>query len=155
MKPSATMLDHHYPRRSAYPRAVLYADIGWSDVVEHPAFKDTCAIRMSVALARTGMLIPGASMRAKAGTIIGKPIEPSQAKLSRILRKQWGEPEQFSSGEDAVAGIGRRKGVVSFFRIDGTGQGHIDFVFPSDTGFPECAMACQFSAKEIWFWPLQ
>ena len=110
---------------------------------------------MSVALARTGMLIPGASMRAKAGSIKGKPIEPAQAKLSRILRKQWGEPEIYNSGEDAKLGIALRRGVVSFFRINGSGQGHIDFLFPSTAGFSECAMACQFSAKTVWFWPLQ
>ena len=110
---------------------------------------------MSVALARSGTVIPGARMRAKASSIKGKPIEPSQARLSNILVKLWGQPERYADGISASNAIGKRKGVVSFFRISGGLQGHIDYVYPASNGFPECAMACQFSAKEVWFWPLQ
>lgn len=42
MKPLFAVLRHHYP--SSELREELYARIGWSDLVKHPAFQDTCAI---------------------------------------------------------------------------------------------------------------
>jgi hypothetical protein len=65
MKPSIDALRQHYPKSEL--REVLYARIGWSDVVSHPAFQDTCAIRMSVGLIGAGVPLPGASMKVTAG----------------------------------------------------------------------------------------
>ena len=153
MKPSYQLLRQHYPRKER--REALFADIGWNDLVEDPAYWDTCAIRMSTGLLRAGVTLPGARMQAKAGTIKGKWIEPGQAKLSAILERLWGKPEIYKSEQAARTGIGQRNGVVSFFKIEGTNQGHIDLVAMGEHGFLDCARSCYFSAVTIWFWPLR
>jgi hypothetical protein len=153
IRPAYQLLRQQYPRSET--REVLFADIGWSDLTKNPAFWDTCAIRMSAALLRAGVSLPGARMQAKAGTIKGRWIEPGQAKLSAILKRLWGAPEVYSNEAAARAGIGQRHGVVSFFRIEGTDGGHIDLIAMGDHGFLDCARACFFSAVTVWFWPLQ
>lgn len=156
MKPSFQVLQQHYP--AAGTRDELYALIGWSDLVNNPAFLDTCAIRMSMGLLGAGVTLPQARMLAKNGTLKGKRIEPSQARLSGILARIWGKPEVFTSAQGANTGIGSRSGVVSFFRIHGGGPGdggHIDLVWPGDGGSLQCARSCYFSAVEIWFWQLE
>jgi hypothetical protein len=113
---------------------------------------------MSVALLASGVTLPSARMRANAGAISGKYIEPGQGKLSMILKRRWGKPELFKGEKSARNGIGKRSGVVSFFRIHGGGPadgGHIDLIWPGIHGFPDCARSCYFSAAEIWFWPLR
>lgn len=153
MKPSFALLAKAYPRRDKFVRAALYDQLGWPDLKDHPAFKDTCAIRMSVALSAAGVPLTG-WLQVKAGPLIGKRIEPSQAKLSRWLKKSWGAPTIFKSESEAQRGIGNKTGVVSFWGIDGTAQGHIDIVKPDGNGFHDCAMSCYFKSREIWFWPV-
>lgn len=122
-----------YPRHTE--RAPLFADIGWSDLTNNPAYWDTCAVRMSYALLNAGVTLPGARMKAKGGAIKGKAIEPGQAKLSNILKRIWGAPEVYADTTAAKAGIGKRNGVVSFFRIEGGNGGHIDLIWPGTYGF--------------------
>lgn len=155
MKPSFNMVRQHYPK--AGKREELYALIGWTDLVDNPAFADTCAIRMSMGLLGAGMALPGARMVANAGALKGKRIEPGQGRLSGILKRVWGAPEVYMGEKSANAGIGARSGVVSFFRIHGGGPadgGHIDLIWPAGGEFHQCARSCYFSAVEIWFWPL-
>lgn len=154
MKPAFADLQRRYPRTAS--RAELYDEIGWGDLVENSAYFDTCATRMSVALLKAGVALPGARMRANTGSLRGKRIEPGQGKLSQILKRTWGIPERYRGEAAAKTGIGKRSGVVSFFRINGGGGGgHIDIVAPGRNGFLECARACYFSAMEVWFWPLK
>ena len=156
MKPAFTMLRAHYPKSQT--RETLFHEIGWDDLSNNPAYFDTCAIRMSVGLLGAGVTLPGARMLAKAGDLKGRRIEPGQAKLSSILTRLWGRPEAYRDEKAARAGIGKRFGVVSFFRIRQLGiptaGGHIDLVFPGPGSFQECARACYFDAAEVWFWPL-
>lgn len=152
MKPSFQIVMQNYPRATL--RQALFADVGWNDLAENPAYYDTCAIRVSYALLNAGVILPGARMQAKAGALNGKWIEPGQAKLSNILKRLWGAPEVFKSEAGARAGIGQRKGVISFFRINGADGGHIDLVWMGVNGFSECARSCYFTAVTIWFWPL-
>lgn len=157
MKPIFALLNDNYPRRGRLPRDQLLTSIGWTDVLKNPAFADTCAIRMSLTLVATGVVLPGARMKVNAGPSKGKWIEPGQGKLSNILKRLWRAPEVFKSESAARDGIGKRSGVVSFFRIEG-GQsdgGHIDLIWPTLSPFSDCAMECYFKAAEIWFWPLK
>lgn len=110
---------------------------------------------MSIALAHAGVVVPG-RMRVKQGGMKGISIEPGQGKLSQILKRQWGEPEVYKDKGTAAKGVGRRNGVISFFRIEGPQdtQGHTDII-SSGGRLYECAMACFFSAVEIWFWELR
>ena len=153
MKPAFALLWSNYPRSEK--REVLFEDLGWTDIKDHPGYKDTCAIRMSVGLVRSGLTIPGAPMRVKAGKLKDKRIEPRQHRLSDMLKFLWGKPEVYDSEQTARDGIGDRTGVVSFFRIAGGPGGHIDLIHPGPYGFAECARSCYFASWEIWFWPLK
>lgn len=156
--PLYAVLRHNYPRRGQYPRARLLELLGWNDLLNNHAFDDTCAMRMSVALALSGVELSGARMRGKSDQLKGRMIEPGQADLSRILMRIWGEPEKFRGDVVARDGVRKRSGVASFFRIDpdaSSMQGHIDIVEPRENGFSECAMQCYFSAREVWFWSLK
>ncbi len=157
MKPSFAKLNESYPRREPLPREALLASIGWSDVLFNPAFLDTCALRMSLTLVGSGVTLPGARMRVKAGALKGNRIEPGQAKLSRILKQIWGAPDVYRSEISARDGIAKQSGVASFFKINGgaTDGGHIDLIWPGANGFSSCAMSCYFKSSEIWFWPVR
>lgn len=155
MRPTFHALEEVYPAKPL--RDALYMELGWSDLTSDPAYRDTCAIRMSYGLLRAGVLLPGARMKVKSGPVKGKYIEPGQGKLSNILKRIWGAPEVFQGEKAARDGIGKRQGVVSFFRINGGGPadgGHIDMVWKGPFGFQSCARSCYFSAVTIWFWPL-
>jgi len=153
MKPSLLMLTMYYPARPT--REELFIDIGWDDLIPNKAYIDTCAIRMGYGLLKAGVALPGARMKAKAGTLKGKSIEPGQAKLSNILQRQWGTAEIYKGDEAARDGIGTRTGVVSFFRIGGSDGGHIDLVLHKPGGsFQDCARVCFWNSATIWFWPL-
>lgn len=157
MKPTfSTVKANFYPSQKVN-QAKLFEEIGWSDLVGKPAYVNTCAIRMSLALIKSGMTIPG-RMRIKNGRHKGALIEPGQAKLSSTLTRPvyLGEPEKFTR-LDAQDGIGMRNGIVSFFDVNSmveTAQGHIDLVSQS-AGRALCGTNCFWLAKQVWFWPLQ
>jgi hypothetical protein len=157
MKPPFAILLARYPKSEV--REVLYGQIGWSDVVNHPSFQDTCAIRMSIALLGARVTISGANMKIKAGPLKGRRIQTGQGRLSQALKQLWGQPEVYHGETAANDGIGSRSGVVSFFRIRHfgipTNGGHIDLVYPAGNNFHRCARSCFFDAAEVWFWPLQ
>ena len=157
-KPPYAVVRRHYPTRDRYPHQKLLTDVmGWDDLLDNHSFDDTCAMRMSAALALSGVRLIGARMKGNGGLAKGKLIEPGQAKLSHILQRMWGKPATYQSESEAREGIGKRSGVVSFFSIhpgSASAQGHIDLVEPRTNGFSECAMQCFFKAREIWFWPL-
>lgn len=158
MKPAFVLVKQNFPRRDVMPRVPLLTSIGWTDVLNNPAFNDTCAVRMSIALISSGVSLPGARMKINAGALKGKWIEPGQGKLPFLLKRLWGKPEVFKSEDAARDGIGKRSGVASFFRIHGGGPadgGHIDLVWPTLTRFSDCASSCFFEAPEIWFWSLK
>ena len=120
----------------------------------------TCAMRMSIALAKAGVVLTKGGLRIQAGPHKGRRAEPSMRKLASHLAEMWGAPEKYDGGESARKAIGHRKGVVAFFfgstlPLVGA-QGHIDIISPRPSGFIECAGACFFSPlNKVWFWPLQ
>lgn len=157
MKPHfSTIKANFYPSQHVN-QAKLFEEIGWGDLAGKSAYTNTCAIRMSLALIKSGMTIPG-RLRINSGRHKGALIEPGQAKLSSILTRSvyFGEPEKFTR-MDAQDGIGVRSGIVSFFDIHPqveTAQGHIDLVSQS-AGRSLCGTSCFWLAKEVWFWPLK
>jgi hypothetical protein len=159
-RPLYAMMDNAYPRKSqGYDWAKLFNTIGWDDLVGNNAYYNTCAIRVSIALLSAGYRFPG-RMKIKAGPLKGKMIEPGQRALSDILahKDRLGQPEKFKTQDAAETGIGRRHGIVSFFRIDyanpNSNLGHIDLVGPERGGLACAGMCYFFPAREIWFWPL-
>lgn len=153
MKPPFLILWNNYPRSEK--REPLFSELGWSDIADNPSYKDTCAIRMSIALLRSGVMLPGARMRVNAGELKGKRVEQRQHKLSEMIKFSWGLPEVYDSEKAARDAIDTRAGVISFFHIAGGPGGHIDLIHPGPYGFSECARSCYFCCWEIWFWALK
>jgi len=156
MKPNFRILLSAFSPAPSVQRATLFKEIGWDDLIDNEAYWDTCAIRMSLALIKSGMTIPG-RMPIKSGVHRGKLIEPGQSKLSSILARPGylGRPERFRKSE-AEEGIGQRSGIVSFFDIDPPSDrqhGHIDLVRP-ENNFRRCSSACYWGSSKVWFWPL-
>ncbi|WP_426176646.1 T6SS effector amidase Tae4 family protein [Massilia sp. TWR1-2-2] len=160
MKPRFAAVAAGYPTSPPHDTAALFSIIGWEDLVTNGNYENTCAIRVSIALASAGVRIPG-RMSIRKGTLKGRLIEPGQARLSMILarRNMLGAPEKFKGSPAAERGIGMRCGIVSFWRLYptrvGDNQGHIDVVSPNEYNFLTCKGHCYFGAAEIWFWPLR
>ena len=157
MKPAFIKLRENYASVAAVDQAALFGEIGWEDLVGKDSFINTCAIRISLALIKSGIRLKG-RMPINKGPFKGALIEPGQAKLAHMLASPslLGDPEKF--GRDvAIDGIGQRKGIVAFFRIpgylDGAG-GHIDILLPS-TGVKVCGSECYWTCGEVWFWELR
>ena len=159
MKVPFSVLAKHYPRKRDVPPVALFRELGWDDLIGDPKYENTCAIRVSLALIRSGVTIPGGRMAIKKdGPLKGKMIEPGQAKLSAILSRSsmLGKPQKFS-GPTAFTEIGNRSGIVSFFRLTpGVYEGgHIDIVSQMLGGVSVCGTSCYWASAETWFWPLE
>lgn len=156
MKPVFAVLKaNHMDRRFVPPQ--VYDAIGHSELALDPAWHNTCAVRMSIALVGAGVRIRTgpARLRINAGPHKGEQLEPSQKVLSDYLLRVLGKPEKYPSGAAAKAAIGWRRGIISFFSLYGTRQGHIDLVSVEDWGAVQCSVACYWEAREVWFWPLK
>lgn len=160
MKPSFANLRAAYPRKSE-KRAALYAELGFEELTDVPAYMNTCGIRMSYAFTRAGFPLQHGGLKINKGPYKGARIEASMGKLAHQLAEvqMLGEPEKYASEEAARKAIGRRRGVVAFFFTgiaSGVGaQGHIDLVEPDANGFQACVGACFFAPRnKVWFWPL-
>ena len=157
-KPSFVSLRANYPDKLGTPPDKLYEEIGRPDLSTDPNWKNTCAVRISLALVKSGVTIKAGHMTIMTGKHKGRKIEQNQARLSRYLsqRSVLGEPEKYEGGAAAAKGIGSRRGIVSFFKLNGHAgsQGHIDLVQPSTGGYHACASRCFWTSAEIWFWPL-
>ncbi|RFP12299.1 hypothetical protein D0T25_30400 [Duganella sp. BJB488] len=157
MRPQFHALERNYPPHDTIDKAQLFQEIGWDDLIKNAAYENTCAIRMSLALIKTGVRIPG-RIAIKKGPHKGQRIEPGQGSLSKLLamKSLFGAPEKFDR-KSVGAGIGSRSGVISFFQIpsylNGHG-GHIDIITPGAGGYLACGSGCYFNSKEYWFWEL-
>jgi|GEM_PF-477728 len=168
VKPAFKILWHNYPHAHAWLRGRLFRTIGWDNLINEPAYQNTCAIRLSIALQKSGVPISSsAGMTGLKGAMKGKPIEIRQENLSRQLRRLWGSPELLPKKKTENA-IGDRDGIISFFRVPGYPVGgglggHIDLV--DGKGFAihtflyfwkrridlpsVCGSACYWKAGEI------
>lgn len=164
MKPSFSSLWMNYPKSNSVRRKDLFGKIGWDNLVNDPNYENTCAIRVSIALQKSGVPVnSSAGMRALAGSLKGKFIEIRQEKLSEQLFKLWGTPESISKESD----VGDRNGVISFFEIPGYTVGgglggHIDLIDGKSTWLfgllneeSVCGSNCYWSASRIEFWELK
>lgn len=157
MKPRFATLSKNYSSNRSISQETLYKEIGWDDLIGKSAYANTCAIRVSLALIKSGVNVRG-RIAIKKGPYKGKFIEPGQASLSHMLARPTflGAPEMLKS-TDADKGIGNRRGIVSFWKIPGYlngNGGHIDLVSPAFGGVRFCGSGCFWSSKEVWFWGL-
>lgn len=154
---SYAFLRKNYPTHDKVSGAALYASIGHPDKGKNLSWQNTCAIRVSLALLGAGELVGPGYLTARAGPYKGKRIESRQKALADFLSKRLGAPEVYKNGYEAWSKIRPRRGIVSFYRLNGTWdtQGHIDLVEPVTMGDLQCASACYWSSAEVWFWPLK
>jgi len=139
----------------------LFNELGWDDLINNGNYHNTCAIRVSLSLIKSGMLVSG-RMAIKKGPHKGKIIEPGQGALANILARpsMFGTPEKFKNGKVAERAIAGLRGLIAFFRLHpdvGDTIGHIDLVGPGASSWGElvCAGACYWQSGEVWFWPLR
>jgi len=150
-------LVRNYPSNKTITREALFKEIGWDDLISNPSYENTCAIRVSLGLIKSGVKVAG-RIAIKKGPHKGQWIEPGQAKLAKLLatRSYLGAP-QTMKGADAERTIGPRRGVVAFWRIPGYlngAGGHTDLVSPTQGGFRACGSDCYWNSAEVWFWEL-
>lgn len=158
MRPMYATLVEGYPSRASVPAEALFAEIGWDEAARHKRDADPCAVRISLALVRAGARIPG-RVNVRSGRFKGQRIEPLQTRLSLLLTHPslLGRPEVYRGGALAEAGIGQRRGIVSYWcgAAGSRPQGHIDIVGPDAAATLGCGVQCYRQASDIWFWPLR
>ena len=162
MKPTYHTLKSNYNSsdylNSSYLSAEdLYDEIGYDKnqlINQNPAYANTCATRMSLALIKSGVQFQG-RLRIKTGPYKGRTIEPGAKLLADQLVQSsvFGYPFIFKSPNPALPELDNRKGLIFFWKISGYGGGHIDLIEASNSA-QICSSHCYFSCKEAWFWPL-
>jgi hypothetical protein len=153
-RPPYSLLRQNYPAPKDVPPQQLWQSIGYPENAEDSDWKNTCAIRLSLALVAAGMVIRPGFLQIKAGKFTNRKLEIKVVALSDFLMREWGEPEKYS-GALAWEKIFSRKGVIRFVQLWGPfdPQGHIDLIGPSERNrVAECAGACFFHSVEVWFW---
>lgn len=161
MKPMyAKLKSNHYSSSFARGERVsevdLYNEMGIDFAKlkkSNPAYENTCAARMSLALLKSGVSVPG-RMKIQSGPFAGRFIEPGAKLLADKLMSPTalGKPEIYS-GKEASAKIKNRKGLVFFRRIGGGNVDHIDLI-ESINAEQVCHSNCYFQTTEVWFWEL-
>lgn len=144
-----------YDYYNAFDTEQLYKSLGWDDLISKPEWANTCAIRMSLALLESGVVLPG-RVKIKKGGLKGKWVEPGQNRLSNWLLTHLGQPQVFpfkpedSTGPQVLLG---QQGITSFMRIPGYAGGHIDLL-KQNAEYLECSRSCYFDAEEVRFWKI-
>lgn len=154
-KPQYAVLRRNFSPPKLLARSQLFAEIGHAELAKNAAWTNTCAIRLSLALAKSGVTLPG-RMVIRSGKLKGKRIEQNVVRLAGYLTDLYGKPEEWDNGSDASAYIGIRRGIIAFYSLYGQstdGLNHIDLVSPAE-GIDKCANTCYWGATKFQFWPL-
>lgn len=152
----------NYPHPDREPRDVLYRSLGWDDLIGQDSYRNTCAIRMSICLLRSGAALPSGELKVRKGPLKGKPVKIRFDDLAEYLAQVWGPPEVIAhpSRSDLES---RGDGVIAFFGLPSSYPGHIDLLDVSRTAFDflffrwsqttsECGTHCYFQSREAWYW---
>ncbi|WP_256744026.1 T6SS effector amidase Tae4 family protein, partial [Cronobacter sakazakii] len=137
----------------------VYAEIGYDydDIIKvNQAFKNTCAVRMSLALLKCNVPFDGRFI-IKAGAYKGRKIESGAKLLADQLYKSsaFGKAEIYTDRRSGGQALRNRRGVVFFNVVNGYGGGHIDLLEPEGNNAFTCHSMCLPDCKEIWFWELK
>lgn len=153
--PPYALLRMHFPDPYNVSAEALWRWIGHPEKILDSQWRNTCAIRMSLALLGAGVHLPAGYLRIEAGKYRGMFIEIKQEKLAGYLSTIWGEPEKFGAALLRER-VGDRRGVVRFVQLWGPydPQGHIDLICHDQVH----RLACEgghvyLQAVECWFWP--
>lgn len=171
-KPSFATLESNFPSPSKLTKEDLYKELGWDGYVDDPNWANTCAVRLSYGLIKSGFIPPSGRERIREGPYRGEKIEPGQEALSKILARKeteggLGRPE-IVSGRQSGNPFKDKHGIISFMRIpsyqnaSGALSGHMDllshevykfWIFAWETS--SCIGSCHWEAEEYWFWELK
>lgn len=131
----------------------LYKEIGYDyDKLykESKAYENTCAVRMSLALIKSGVHFKG-RLKIKSGPYKGRHIEPGSKILADQLRKVFGNPRIYKDGpSELIAQLNGKKGVIFFWKLAGSGGGHIDLI-EVNNATEACHSQCTLLCQEVWF----
>jgi len=161
MKPSYfTLKSNHYSSNDKYPDylapELLYEEIGYDyDTLyaQNHYYENTCAIRMSLALIKSGVSIHG-RLKIKAGRHKGGMLEPGAKLLADQLVHVFEKPVIIRNPSSLSTEFKDIQGVIFLNKITGYGGGHIDLIESSSSGIQVCHSGCYSTCLEAWFWPL-
>ncbi|MEJ7805844.1 MAG: T6SS effector amidase Tae4 family protein [Telluria sp.] len=156
--PKYAALESAYPAKSV-TRAALFEELGIGALIDNKAYTNTCAIRMSYAVTRAGVVLRKGGLKFNKGPYKGMRIEPGMQKLAMHLAELWGDPEKYLASKDTDIALIMRKGVIAFFfkavPTSAGAMGHIELLKPRPFGLSDSAQTCAFgSNNHVWFWPL-
>lgn len=128
MAPTFAQLKKNYPIE---PREVLFRTLGgkFPDLIKDPEkkYRNTCAIRMSVALKRSGVNIPVAYRELQQND--GSPIVIKVLTLQTLIASLYGEPWGMSKKPGTplkAADIPKRTGIIAYHVGWSDATGHFD-----------------------------
>ena len=81
MKPTYAEILSNFPSVEGTDRTTLFNQMGWSEFLERRGYQNTCAIRMSIALQKSGIDLPHGGHRFLDGELNGKRLEVRQKVL--------------------------------------------------------------------------
>jgi hypothetical protein len=170
-RPSFSLVrSNYYSSNATKPNFVkreqVFQEIGFEAYDGNPNYNDTCAIRVSLALIKSGLYLPAgrSSHIIQKGPEKGKRIEVLQHALVEVLRRpdclgvpdfEFDFPSRGADSNliDAANKIGEKAGIISFYTWPEFPGGHIDLLYPENDLF-ECASSCHWSSVKIIFWEL-
>ncbi|KFK97906.1 MULTISPECIES: T6SS effector amidase Tae4 family protein [unclassified Serratia (in: enterobacteria)] len=162
MKPLFSQLKNNhyssdYSSSSYFSADDLYTEIGYDIktlIGENRGYANTCAVRMSLALMKSGIRFQG-RLPIKQGIYKGRTIEAGAKLLADQLQKPsvFGKAKVFLETAEAEKWIRNKKGVVFFNKITNYDGGHIDLIEPGNAVLL-CHSHCYFNCKEVWFWEM-
>lgn len=153
-RPPYMVLRAHFPDPYNVPAQELWQWLGYPEAARNPEWENTCAIRMSLALASVGVFVPNAYLVVAAGKYKGHRLEIKQEILANHLCTIWGEPEKFGAALLRER-VGDRRGVIRFVGLWGPydPQGHIDLICHDAYHRLACEGGHVYAqAVECWFW---
>lgn len=113
------------------------------------SYENTCAIRMSMALSKSDVMLKNAFFKASIANKTPKGYIRGAQDMAAILRNVWGVPDQNWSGS-----IGKPigNGLICYMNIPTyAGQGHIG-LWKNGVAYDDDDY---WSANPVWFWRLQ
>jgi hypothetical protein len=125
--------------RSEYPTAAkedLFSAMGggWPALIDDANYANTCCIRLSLAMARAGMLIPATYKEAISGD--GTPLIIKVATMGKFVEERFGKSSWGMSknpGTDIGANtIPKRSGILVYHALWNNATGHFDLWTKSD-----------------------
>ena len=162
MKPMYNTLKRNYYssdylNQSYFSAEDLYDELGYDIeklTKQNPAYANTCATRMSLALINSGVQFHG-RLKIKNGQYKGRTIETGAKLLADQLVQPsvFGYPSIIETPNPPLPELNNKKGVIFFWKISGYGGGHIDLIEVTNSA-QLCSSHCYFACKEVWFWSL-